>query len=83
MNVLLVDDHSVIRLGVLFIMKEMFGNPIIHEAETWSKAMELINDYPIDLAILDIEIPGGKGLDMISLLRTKKALSQSINVYGF
>ncbi|MDM8176823.1 MULTISPECIES: response regulator [Olivibacter] len=72
MNILLVDDHSVIRLGVLFIIKEMFGNPVIHEAETWGKATELIDHYPIDLAILDIEIPGGKGLDMISLLRTKK-----------
>jgi two-component system, NarL family, invasion response regulator UvrY len=71
-NVLLADDHKVIRLGSLFLVKEVFGNPVIREAGTWQDTVNTINEHPIDLVILDIEIPGGLGVNMIPLLKTRK-----------
>ncbi|WP_257670449.1 response regulator [Parapedobacter tibetensis] len=71
-NILLVDDHGVIRLGVQFLVKEIFGNPVVNEAATWQETIDMVDKHTIDMLVLDIEIPGGCGIHMLSVLRAKK-----------
>ncbi|MFA9399090.1 MAG: LuxR C-terminal-related transcriptional regulator [Clostridiaceae bacterium] len=72
MNVLVVDDHPLARIGVISILNylnaenEISNLPIkIMEAANVSDALEIINKYNIDLAIIDIKLQQENGLDII------------------
>src|SRR5690606_34370730 len=74
-NILHVDDQGVIRLGMLgmhFLIDELFSRAVVKEAATWAEAIHIIDKHPIDLLVLDIEIPGGYGIHMLSALKAKR-----------
>jgi DNA-binding NarL/FixJ family response regulator len=66
---LLVDDHSVVRRGVLELLKEHFPMAIYGEAGTAQKALEQAWSHPWDVIILDISMPGRSGLDILRELK--------------
>jgi DNA-binding NarL/FixJ family response regulator len=71
-TVLIADDHTIVRLGVLLIVKSMFLNAHISEAETLDQAIAQLEARPFDLLILDINIPGGNTLQMIDAVRLRQ-----------
>ena len=64
-KVLIVDDHSVIRNGVKHILLDEFGEIDYEEAENGSIAIRKIIDKKWDIIILDIDMPGRNGLDVL------------------
>jgi DNA-binding NarL/FixJ family response regulator len=68
---LLVDDHSVVRRGLMEILGESFRNAQFGEAATAADAMELMNGQQWDLVILDITIPGRSGIDVLKEARSR------------
>jgi len=71
-TVLIADDHTIVRLGVLLIVKSMFLNAQVVEAETLDQAITQLESRPFDLLILDINIPGGNNLQMIDAIRLRQ-----------
>ncbi|GAA0540519.1 response regulator transcription factor [Chitinophaga japonensis] len=71
-TVLIADDHTIVRLGVLLIVKSMFLNAQVYEAETLDQTIAQLETRPFDLLILDINIPGGNNLQMINALRLRQ-----------
>jgi len=71
-TVLIADDHTIVRLGVLLIIKSMFLNAQVIEAETLDQAITQLESRPFDLLILDINIPGGNNLQMIDAVRLRQ-----------
>lgn len=72
LTILLADDHSVVRQGISLILKQAFENLEILHAEDFTKVKQLIERHPIDLLILDISIPEGKGVQMVSIVKNIK-----------
>lgn len=72
MNVLIADDHGIIRLGVSQIIREIRPSCTVHEAEDFDEAISLLNAQAIDLLVLDINIPGGNNFQMISTVKSKQ-----------
>lgn len=72
MNILLVDDHAIIRFGVRLLLKTEFPRAAIFESESFDAAVKLLSTQPVDLVILDINIPGGNNLRMIDVVRLKQ-----------
>jgi len=70
-NVLLVDDHNVIRMGMRLIVLEVFFDAVVREAATWPETVNAIDSHPVDLVVLDIDIPGSIGVQMLSVLKAK------------
>jgi DNA-binding NarL/FixJ family response regulator len=74
MKILLADDHSFIRLGLIQILKDEFPNAAITEvADGESLVKEVINSN-WDLVISDLDMPGRGGLEaleQIKLIRPK------------
>lgn len=70
-TILLVDDHSIIRLGTSILLKEIMPAASILHSGTFEEAVEVTNNEKPDLILLDIEIPGGGNIDMISVLRLR------------
>lgn len=71
-NILIADDHTIVRLGVLLVVKSMFLNAHISEAETLEQVIAHLEEKPYDLLILDINIPGGNNLQMINAVRLRR-----------
>ncbi len=71
-SILIADDHTIVRLGVLLVVKSMFLNAHIAEAETLAQVITQLEQRPFDLLILDINIPGGDNLQMIDAVRLRQ-----------
>lgn len=70
-KILIADDHSVVRMGMKFLLSNMYTRTDIQQAATFMEVMELMNQTSFDLIILDINIPGGSNLEMIDAIRKK------------
>lgn len=68
-NILIADDHTIVRYGTTLIIKELFPGGLVSEAVNFNQALKLMDSQPFDLLILDINIPGGNNLQMIDVVR--------------
>lgn len=64
-NILLADDHSLIRQGVVFIIEEMELDCEIYQGSNLHQTLEFINKFPIDIAIIDANFPDGNSLNVL------------------
>ena len=69
MRILLVDDHEIVRRGLRDLLAEEFPKAVFGEANTVPQARELIVQKEWHLVLLDINLPGGSGLDLLAELR--------------
>lgn len=71
MRILLVDDHAVVRKGVIDILSTMTPPPTFTEAETSRAALARVAEAPdgFDLAILDLHLPDESGFSTLDKLR--------------
>lgn len=69
-EILIVDDHLVVRTGVAIVLKEQLENITISNVENFFETIAVLKERPFDLIILDINIPGGKSTEMIKEIRT-------------
>jgi len=65
MNVLLVDDHDIIREGLKHILLDEFPFADIDEASTAEEAIKKISQLKFDVVICDLTMPGRSGLDLV------------------
>ncbi|MBU1356130.1 MAG: response regulator transcription factor [Candidatus Edwardsbacteria bacterium] len=65
LNIILVDDHPIVRKGLRQIITEQGISRSIDEASDGSEAMEKISKKKYDIVILDISMPGAGGLDVL------------------
>lgn len=68
-NILMVDDHSIVREGLRRIIESTLGMNIIAEASTGEEALELIFKEKYDIVILDISMPGKNGLQTLKEIK--------------
>jgi two-component system, NarL family, invasion response regulator UvrY len=68
-RILLVDDHEVVRRGVKQMLAEAFAPASFGEAGNLPQARELLARQPWDLVLLDVNLPGGSGLELIERAR--------------
>jgi two-component system invasion response regulator UvrY len=67
MKVLIVDDHAVVRAG---LQRLLSGVAVVLEAETGAAGLALLAERP-DLVILDLNLPGVSGLELIRRFRSE------------
>ncbi|MCF2220103.1 response regulator transcription factor [Chryseobacterium sp. PS-8] len=64
-NVLLADDHSLIRQGIVFLLEEMDWECEIFQASSLQQLMNSIQEHPIDIAIIDAHFPDGNSITIV------------------
>ncbi len=69
-NVLLVDDHTIVRKGLKQILDETEDIVVLSEASNGQEAIEEVDRNSFDVIVLDISMPGMSGLDVIKQLKT-------------
>ncbi|MBO0663902.1 response regulator transcription factor [Jiella sp. MQZ9-1] len=68
MNILIVDDHKVVRDGIRRLVEDLAITGIF-EAESPSEALAEFRKRRPDITILDINLKNGSGLDVLRRLR--------------
>jgi two-component system invasion response regulator UvrY len=68
-RVLMVDDHEAVRRGLKEILDDEFSVLETGEAANSQAAMELITKQDWDLVLLDINLPGRGGLEVLSEIK--------------
>jgi len=67
----LVDDHEIVRRGLRELLETHDDLTVVVDAGTVSDALELINPDDIDVAVLDVRLPDGSGIEICRSLREK------------
>ena len=62
-QVLLVDDHKIMRDGIKAILRQSGEFDVIAEAESGPEAVLVCKQRPPDIVLLDIELPGLSGIE--------------------
>jgi two-component system LytT family response regulator len=65
LRLLIVDDEPLIRLGVRNGLAGLAGIEIAGECESGAQAIQAILSQPIDLVLLDVQMPDCTGLDVV------------------
>ena len=68
-RILIVDDHPIVRLGIRQMLAAESDLEVCGEAESAEVARQLIRTAHPDLAIIDLSLAAGTGLDLIRFLR--------------
>ncbi|MCJ7706815.1 MAG: response regulator transcription factor [Anaerolineales bacterium] len=62
-RVLLVDDHEVVRLGLMTLINDQADMEVVGEAGTASEALLAVERLRPDVVLMDIRLPGEGGLE--------------------
>jgi DNA-binding NarL/FixJ family response regulator len=68
-RVLVADDHAVVREGIRSVLQGEAGFTLVGEATTAAEAVRLVGDLQPDVAVLDVTMPGGSGLEATARIR--------------
>lgn len=72
-RVLLADDHAVLRAGLRLLINTQADLEVVGEAGDFAETLEQTRRLTPDVLILDLTMPGGKGIPMIEKLRAASA----------
>jgi two-component system response regulator DevR len=67
-KLLLVDDHEIVRRGLRELFEAEADVRVVAEAGTFEEALA-VNLAVIDVAVLDVRLPDGSGVDLCRQLR--------------
>ena len=68
-KVLIADDHAVVRRGLRQILSETPDILVGGEASSVHDVRRLVAEQRWDVVVLDLNMPGGNGLELIAELR--------------
>lgn len=68
-RVFLLDDHEIVRRGVRAILESEDGLVVVGEAGTAREGLAALLALRPDVAILDVRLPDGSGIDVARSLR--------------
>lgn len=67
----MVDDHEIVRRGVADLFEDEPDLEIVGEAATVAEALARIPTQPVDVAVLDVRMPDGNGVELCRDLRSQ------------
>lgn len=77
-NVLIADDHSLLRQGLKQILELENDIVVIAQASNGNEAVQYAEEYKPDVILMDINMPGLNGLQAIAEIKQKKLSSKII-----
>lgn len=75
-NVLLVDDHAVVRMGFKMLLESAPDIKVVAEAESGEQGVKAYMEHHPDVVVMDITMPGIGGLEAIERIMAKDGNSR-------
>jgi DNA-binding NarL/FixJ family response regulator len=71
-RILVVDDHAIVRQGLIKLVEAEPDLMVCAEAENASQALEAMEKQQFDLAIVDILLEGASGLELTERMKLRR-----------
>lgn len=71
-NVVLADDHVLVRDGIKSLLEDQDGVHVINEASNGKEALQIIEASNADVLIVDIRMPEMNGIEVVKALKAQK-----------
>jgi DNA-binding LytR/AlgR family response regulator len=71
MNCVIVDDNRMARMAMKKIVEQVKDLTLVAECESAMEAYNIVHTQPVDILLLDIEMPGMTGLELTKNLGRK------------
>jgi two-component system, NarL family, response regulator DevR len=71
LRLLVVDDHEVVRQGLVAMLSRRDGFQVVAEAGTVSEAVEAAERFRPDLVVMDVRLPDGSGIEACRDIRAE------------
>ncbi|HEY1398722.1 response regulator transcription factor [Roseateles sp.] len=68
-QVLVVDDHTIFRSGLTRLLQDEPDMRVVAEAQNGGEALELVRSLPFDAVLLDINMEGRSGLEVLASMQ--------------
>jgi len=72
MKILIIDDHTLMRKGLKQILEDGLGQVECGEAQNTQEGLGRLEQESWDAVLLDINMPGGSGFDVLKEVKEKK-----------
>ena len=72
MNMVIVDDHAIVRIGLKQLVQEAYPYATIWEAGSGREALMLLDRVRWDLAILDVNLPDQNGVELLKAIKLRQ-----------
>jgi DNA-binding NarL/FixJ family response regulator len=67
---LVVDDHALVRRGIVQILAEHPGFRVLGEAADYPSLRALLREHPeVELLVMDVGLPGKDGIEILKIMR--------------
>lgn len=70
-GILIVDDHPIVRRGLVQLIDQESDLVVCAEAEDANQALQAIEKQQVDLAIVDISLDGTDGIELTEKIKSK------------
>lgn len=81
-NVMLVDDHAVVRMGFRLLLQGTPDIKVTGEASSGEEAVRMFTDLRPDVVVMDISMPGIGGLEAIGRILAREATARILVLSG-
>jgi DNA-binding NarL/FixJ family response regulator len=71
-RLLVVDDHEVVRQGLVALLDRREGFEVVAQAATVAESIALAGRYEPDLVIMDVRLPDGSGIEACREIRAAR-----------
>lgn len=68
-RIMIVDDHVIVRQGIAQLVNREPDLDVCQEAGDADSALAVLREQTVDLAIVDISLPGTSGIELVKLIR--------------
>jgi two-component system, NarL family, invasion response regulator UvrY len=79
-RVILCDDHAVVRRGIRDTLAEAVDIRVVAEAASYAEVREALRTHSCDVLVLDLNLPGRGGLDVLASLRDAESKVKALVV---
>lgn len=81
-RIVLVDDHTVVRAGLRMLIESRPGLQVVGEAATTNEALAIVGQAQPDIILLDLDLGGDSGLDILPELFTTAKQARVLMLTG-
>ena len=82
-RVLLVDDHNIVRLGLMTLINDQPNMEVVGEAGTAGEAVRAVERLRPDVVLMDIRMPGEGGIEAARAITTRFPQTKVVMLTSF
>jgi two-component system, NarL family, response regulator len=71
-SILVLDDHEVVRNGLITMLNDEEDMRVVAEARTGEDALPMYREHRPDVALVDLRLPGMSGVEFIATVKRER-----------